>query len=443
MEKFVITGGIPLRGSLKVGGAKNVVLKVLVAACLTDEPVTIHNVPNISDVHTMIDIMRDLGASVMMDGDTVTVQMKSFAKRMISLDQAAHIKTSSMFLAPLLGREKEATIPNPGGCRLGARPINRHIEGLEKMGAKINYESDDGYFHATTDGLKGATYRFDKNTHTGTETLIIAAVLADGLTRIENAAEEPEIDELIALINSMGGNVKRTENRVIEITGVKKLHGAECTVQPDRNEIVTFAIAALVTKGDIYIEEISKKGIEEFLELLEKVGGGVEVKDQGIRFFYTGPIRPTDVEAKPYPAFMTDWQSPWAVLMTQAEGVSTIHETIFENKFGYVYELKKMGAKIELYNPEVADREATYNFNLEDDRPEYFHAIRISGPTPLHNAIVTMLDLRAGAAVVIAALAATGESTVHGIRHIDRGYEHFEERLRSLGAMIERKQEEQ
>ena len=442
MEKFVIKGGKPLTGNLTVGGAKNVVLKVLVAACLTDEPVTIHNVPNISDVHTMIEIMQNLGGEVKIDGSTVTVQMKAFRTHMISLDQAAHIKTSSMFLAPLLGREKEATIPNPGGCRLGARPINRHIEGLEKMGAHINYESDDGYFHATTSGLKGSTYRFDKNTHTGTETLIIAAALADGVTRIENAAEEPEIDELIALINSMGGMIKRTASRVIEITGVQKLHGAECTVQADRNEIVTFAIAALVTKGDIFIQDINTKGIEEFLELLEKIGGGVEVKDNGIRFFYKGPLLSTDVETKPYPAFMTDWQSPWAVLMTQAEGVSTIHETIFENKFGYVHELKKMGAKIELYNPEVQDRQAIYNFNLEDDHPEYFHAIRITGPTPLHNAVVTMLDLRAGAAVVIAALAAKGESIVHGIHHIDRGYEHFEQRLRNLGAMIERKQKE-
>lgn len=442
MEKFVIKGGTPLHGNLRVGGAKNVVLKVLVAACLTDEPVIIHNVPQISDVHTMIEIMEDLGGTVQIEGSSVTVQMKAFAKRMISLDQAAHIKTSSMFLAPLLGRENEATIPNPGGCRLGARPINRHIEGLEKMGAHISYESDDGYFHATTDGLTGATYRFDKNTHTGTETLIIAAALANGVTRIENAAEEPEIDELISLINHMGGNVKRTENRVIEITGVEKLHGAECRVQADRNEIVTFAIASLVTKGDIFIEDINTKGIEEFLELLEKIGGGVEIKNDGIRFYYKGPLSATDVTTNPYPAFMTDWQSPWAVLMTQAEGVSTIHETIFENKFGYVYELRKMGAKIQLYNPEVVDREVTYNFNLDDDSPEYFHAIRITGPTPLHNAIVTMLDLRAGAAVVIAALAAKGESIVHGIRHIDRGYEHFEQRLVSVGANIERRSEE-
>jgi UDP-N-acetylglucosamine 1-carboxyvinyltransferase len=239
-----------------------------------------------------------------------------------------------------------------------------------------------------TDGLTGATYRFDKNTHTGTETLIIAAALASGVTRIENAAEEPEIDELISLINHMGGNVKRTESRVIEITGVEKLHGAECIVQADRNEIVTFAIASLVTKGDIFIEDINTKGIEEFLELLEKVGGGVEIKENGIRFYYKGPLSATDVTTNPYPAFMTDWQSPWAVLMTQAEGVSTIHETIFENKFGYVHELRKMGAKIQLYNPEVENREATYNFNLDDDSPEYFHAIRITGPTPLHNAIV-------------------------------------------------------
>ncbi len=442
MEKYVVNGQIPLKGSVQIAGAKNVVLKVLVAACLTDEPVILHNIPLISDVFTMLDIMKDLGATVSIEGHSATVHMKEFSKHMISLEQAAHTRTSSMYIAPLLARVKEAIIPNPGGCRLGARPINRIVQGLEHMGAKISYHSEDGYFHAQTEGLTGVTYHFEKNTHTGTETMIIAASLAKGITILENAAEEPEIDELIELINAMGGNIKRSAKRQITIVGVEKLHGAECTILPDRNEVVTFAIAALVTKGDIVLTGITTRGIEEFLEKLEETGAGIEVQENGIRFFYKEELHSVDVETQPYPAFMTDWQSPWAVLMTQARGEAVIHETIFENKFGYVHELKKMGAKIEMFNPVVENKEDFYNFNLEDDKPGFFHAIKITGPTPLHNAIVNMIDLRAGAAVVIAGLCAKGETVVHGIQHVDRGYEQFEERLKQLGARISRVKEE-
>ncbi len=438
MEKFLIQGGNSLKGTVTVSGAKNVALKAIVAASLTNEKVTIHNIPLISDFEIMVDIIKSLGGEAVIVGHTVTVQIKDFKRHEISLDEASHIRTSAMFLAPLLARKKEAIIPNPGGCRLGARPIDRTVDGIAKMNVDITYHSEDGYFHAKTTGLQGIDYTFEKNTHTGTETLLLAAVLAEGKTTLRNAAEEPEIDDLIALLNQMGGSIKRTKKREIVINGVKKLHGTEFTISPDRNEIVTFAIAALVTKGDVFIHDAQKVDLEAFLEKLEQTHAGFERKENGIRFFYKEPLQAVDVTTSIYPGFMTDWQSPWAILMTQAEGTSVIHETVFENKLGYVKDLRKMGAKIDMFNPEVASPEVVYNFNLADNKPEYFHAIRIHGPSQLHDAVMTMIDLRAGAAVVIAALVAKGQSSVHGIHLVDRGYEQFEKRLSLLGATIRR-----
>ena len=436
MEKYIIKGGNKISGTTTVSGAKNVALKAIVAACLTPETVTITNVPNISDVKVMGEIIKELGGEFSFENNTVTITVKEFKKDSITLDQASHIRTSSMFIAPLLVRNKKAEIPNPGGCRLGARPIDRTIHGLGEMGAVIEYRSDDGYFHAVTEEIHGTDYRFEKNTHTGTETMIIASAMAKGKTILRNAAAEPEIDELVELLNSMGAKIKRTEQRTIEIEGVESLHGTEFRVGPDRNELVTIAIAAIITKGDVFVKEAQREGLIEFLEKLDEVGGGYEEKEDGIRFFYKGDLLATDVTTRPYPGFMTDWQAPWAVLMTHAQGESLIHEAVFENRFGYVKELKKMGADITLFNPEVEDPTSFYNFNLDDDAKGNFHAARISGPTPLHNAVVSISDLRAGASLVIAALAATGETTIHGIHLVQRGYEHFDERLRSLGADI-------
>jgi UDP-N-acetylglucosamine 1-carboxyvinyltransferase len=438
MEKFTIKGGNSLKGMVQVSGAKNVALKALIAACLTDEEIVIHNVPLISDFFTMIDIIKELGGEVNLSDHTVTIRVRSFAKHELSLETAAKIRTSFMFLAPVLQRSGEAIIPNPGGCRLGARPVDRLVDGLNEMGANITYMSEDGYFHAKSEGLHGTTFTFPKNTHTGTETLIIAAVLAKGKTVLENAAEEPEIDELIDLLNAMGADIKRTSPRTIEINGVSRLHGAEHTIKPDRNEVVTFAIAAIVTKGDVLVKGAKSDVLKEFLDLLSKAGCGYEETTDGIRFFAKDGLHAVDVETSPHPGFMTDWQAPWAILMTQAQGKSVIHETVFEDKFGYIADLKKMGAKVKLFNPDVKDKEKVYNFNLDDDRPEFFHAVAIEGPTQLHNAVATMVDLRAGAAIVIASLAAKGTSTIFGIDKLDRGYEDFEMRLKSLGAEIKR-----
>ena len=239
----------------------------------------------------------------------------------------------------------------------------------------------------------------------------------------------------------MGAKVVRETPRKIIIEGVSRLHGAEFKIAPDRNEVVTFAVAALMTEGDILIRDIKTKGLEEFLEMLDYCGGGIEEKEGGIRFFYKGELKSCDVSTSFYPGFMTDWQGPWTVLMTKADGKSTIHETVYENRFTYVDELKKMGANIEFYKPEVENPELIYNFNIKDDTNQDRHAVKVFGPSVLHNAVLTVTDLRAGASLVLAALAAKGKSVLLDIEHLDRGYEQFEQRLRSLGADIERKEE--
>lgn len=438
MEKYTISGGNVLSGTTSVSGAKNVALKALVASCLTSDEVVIENIPLISDLHIMVQIIRGLGGKVVVDDHTATVSMTTFQKHAIPLDAAAEVRTSSLFIAPLLARVGEAIIPNPGGCRLGARPIDRTIDGLRTMGVTITYSSDDGFFHAKTDGLKGTTYVFEKNSHTATETMILAAVLASGETVLHNAAEEPEIDELIALLVDMGATIKRFSGRKIVIRGVDKLHGGKMRVKPDRNEVVTLAVAAIVTKGNIFVKDASEDVLQAFLTPLASAGGGFEVKDDGIRFYYKGPLKAVSVTTAPHPGFMTDWQGPWSLMMSFATGESVIHETVFENRFGYVKELKKMGAKITLFNPKISDPVATYNFNLSDDHPDFFHAARVYGPVTLHNGVVTISDIRAGATLVLASLAARGESTVLGIEKLDRGYEQLELRLGKLGAKIER-----
>lgn len=439
MEAFIIKGGKKLKGTMSVSGSKNVALKALVAACLTDEEVVIENIPLISDFMVMVEIIEEFGGKVRIKDHTAVVKVENIKKTKISLDKAASVRTSAMFMAPLLARAGKAVIPNPGGCRIGARPIDRIISGIEKMGVRAFYNSKDGYFYLSLKNrMKSMTYKFKKSTHTGTETLILSSVLSKGKTILENAAEEPEVDELINLLNLMGANVRRVNRRKIIINGVLKLHGTKFRINPDRNEVVTFAIAAIITKGDIFIKGAVARQLKDFLDILKKAGGGFEKKKNGIRFYYTNGVSPTKVTTTFYPGFMTDWQGPWLILMTQGEGISTIHETVYENRFNYVEELSKMGAKIELFNPKVKNPEKFYNFNLKDNRSWYKHAVRIYGPVNLHNAAINISDLRAGATLVLAALAANGESIIFGVEHLDRGYENFDKRLKALGGNVKR-----
>ena len=445
MEKIIINGGKKLTGTIGVTGAKNVALKAIVAACLTDQEVIIRNVPLISDFMVMVAIVRELGGEVKITDHVVRMRMREFKKEKISLEEAAKIRASCLFLAPFLARMGKAIIPNPGGCRIGARPIDRTIKGLRKMGYLVAYNSKDGFFYLKKKNdfkSREIVYRFEKCTHTGTETLMMLASLLKGIRiTLENCATEPEIDELINLLNQMGGKILRTGERTIVIQGVEKLGEAEFTIGPDRNEIVTFAIAAIVTKGDVLIKDAQNVDLFPFIQRLELSGGGVENKKAGIRFFYKGELTSVDVETSSYPGFMTDWQGPLAILMTQAKGKAVIHETVYENRFGYVEELKKMGADITLFNPDIQNPEIVYNFNLSDNDPSYYHAIRITGKTALHNGVVNVSDLRAGATLVLAALSARGKSIIFGVEHLDRGYEKLEERLRMLGADIKRVKE--
>jgi len=443
MEKFIITGGTPLRGELTLTGAKNVALKVLSAALLTNEELILHNVPILTDVFAMLELLQTLGVHSRWDGHTVIIKNSGVKNTRVPLDIGARLRTSSMVVGPLLARYGEAIIPNPGGCRLGARPIDRHMDALTSMGAHILYHSDDGYFYLTAKKLTGATIQFVKNTHTGTETIILAAVLAKGTTILKNAAEEVEIDGLIELLTAMGARIFRSAPREITIEGVSSLHGAEYTVMPDRNEEVTFAIAAAMTGGEIVIRQSQRTELHAFLEKLSEAGATYEEIDETTTR-YRCSVRPraTDVTTSIHPGFMTDWQAPWAVFMTQSKGISTIHETVFESRFSYVAELKKMGAAISFFGPNVSNPETFYNFNWKDHVNGYHQAIKITGPTTLHNAILEMTDLRAGATLVLAALVADGESYIHGIEQVDRGYENIDKRLKDLGAKIKRTKED-
>jgi UDP-N-acetylglucosamine 1-carboxyvinyltransferase len=439
MEKFIVDGPTKLIGHVTIAGAKNVALKALVASLLTDEDIIIKNVPHIRDVHLMLEVLGHLGKHAALTGSTVTITKNSFHTCTVPLEVGARLRTSSMVLGPLLSRYGKAMIPNPGGCRIGARPIDRHIDALIAMGATISYASDDGYFHAEAKDLHGAEITFEKNTHTGTETILLAAILAKGTTILHNAAEEVEVDNLIELLQHMGAHIKRTGKREIVIEGVSSLHSATFEIMPDRNEEVTFAVAAIATTGDITVHNSRRQYLTAFLDVLTKAGGGYEAIDKATtRYFYKGTITAVDVTTTIYPGFMTDWQAPWALLMTQAKGESVVHETVFENRFTYVEELKKMGARITYFDPDIKNPEEFYNFNWNDRPVDTHQAIRITGPTNLHNAVLSINDLRAGATLLLATIIGSGKSYLYGIEQVDRGYEHIEKRLCELGAHIER-----
>jgi len=437
MNKFLIEGGYPLKGRISLLGAKNSSFKLMIAALLSNEPSVITNVPQIGDVRLGLEIIKSLGGEIKkLSRHSFSISGKTLASFKIPQNLGIKSRSSCMFIGPLLNRFGQAVLPCPGGDKIGRRPIERHLEGLKAMGVKIAYEN--GFFRARVKKIKGAIYRFPKNSHTGTETLIMTAVLAEGKSVLENAAEEPEVDDLISFLNKMGAKIRRIKPRVIEIIGVTSLQGTNYQVMFDRNEAVTFACAALATRGDIFVVNAKEKNLAAFLGKLKKTGAGVEKFGSGIRFFYRKSLKATKVVTASHPGFMTDWQPLWTVLMTQAKGQSLVHETIFENRFGYVRYLKKMGAKIEEFRPKVENPKDFYNFNLDDDRPEYFHAIRILGPTSLKGGEISIPDIRAGATLLLAALTAKDKTILSNIDHIDRGYENLDVRLRKLGAKIKR-----
>lgn len=437
MEVFEVAGGAKLHGSVRIGGAKNASYKLMIASLLANSESRLLNFSHISDVYKVGQIIEYLGGSVKGAGErAIFINPSTLHSHQLDPKDGSQGRFSTLFIPVLLARFGKAVVPNPGGDKIGKRPLERHFEGLEALGARIKEEN--GQIYAETNGLVGTTYRFNKNSHTGTETLLLAAATATGTTVIENAAEEPEIDDLITFLNSMGARIARKTNRIIEIVGVKELHGAIHKIMPDRNEAVSYACAAIATKGDVIIENAKAEHLKAFLDQLDAINAGYEVGHYGIRFFYKGPLRATTVTTAIAPGFMTDWQPLFATVLTQCEGESILHETIMQSRFQYVDALIQMGARIEKFNPLVENAESTYNFNLADDSAENYHAIKIMGPTPLKSGKFSVHDLRHGATLIVAALIASGTSYIAGAEHVDRGYESLAERLQSMGAQITR-----
>ncbi len=440
MSTFHITGGTPLYGSVRVGGAKNASYKLMIAALLADTSSRILNFSHISDVGLVAKLINALGAKAQEVGERAyLIDPRNLSQAVIDASHGEASRASTMFIPALLHKLGRAEVPFPGGDKIGRRPLERHFDGLTALGAKV--EVTNSHIVVTADRLIGTTYRFAKNTHTGTETLIMAAVKARGTTILENAAEETEVDDLIAYLNAMGAKIQRQPNRVIQIEGVEHLQGTIYKIMPDQNQVISYACAALATKGDVIVENAHSDDLQAFLDALDQIGASYQVSDYGIRFYYKGPLKAADVVTKIHPGFKTDWQPLWVTLMTQAEGVSTLHETISQSRFGYVDALSKMGATIELYNPVVDNPEEVYNFNSEDASPDDKHAARITGPTPLVGGEFDVKDLRHGATLMIAGMIASGTTILHDPQNqIDRGYEALDKHLSAMGAQIERRE---
>ena len=436
-NRLIIQGGTPLKGVVRLGGAKNSSYKLMIASLLCSHENRLLNFSRIADVELVKQIIQKLGPKIYSAGErTLFINAAKLGSSIIPQDLGLASRASSLFIAPLLARTKKAIVPLPGGDKIGSRSLDRHFAGLKALGVKL--EIKNNLIHASCPQLTGASYTFSKPTHTGTETMIMAAVLAKGETILRNAALEPEVDDLINFLNQMGAKITRLVNRVIEIEGVKKLKPVIYKVMPDRNEAVSYAIAALITKGDIIVENAREKDLTAFLAKLQKTGAGIEKADYGLRFFYQKPLTAVDITTEPHPGFMTDWGPLWSVLATQCQGTSRIIETVFTSRFQFVKDLQSMGAKIKFFQPQAANPEEFYNFNLEDDRPDNFHGIKVSGITPLMGETITITDIRAGATLALAGLAAQGQTILTGLEHIDRGYENFAGRLLKLGAKIRR-----
>jgi UDP-N-acetylglucosamine 1-carboxyvinyltransferase len=416
MESFVIKGGVPLRGEVEISGAKNAVLPIMAATLLTDEPCVIRRVPQLSDVEFMGEILTSLGAEVKREGSTVTVRAAQ-AKGLGDYELIRKMRGSVCILGPLLGRCGQAVVSLPGGCVIGARPIDLHLKGLEALGAKIRV--DGGYVHARVKELKGAELFLGGRcgpTVLGTANVMMAAALAKGVTVIGSAACEPEVVDLANFLNRMGAKITGAGSPTVRITGVKHLHGAEHEVIPDRIEAATFAVAAAASRGEVTIRGARADHMQAVLDKLREAGVTVERDGAALRISRRGRLKPVDITTLPYAGFPTDMQAQMMVLMTLTPGISIITERIFESRFMHVSELARLGADIAIEGPSAI----------------------VKGGKPLSGAQVMASDLRASAALIIAGLAARGATQVNRVYHIDRGYERIDEKLRRLGARIER-----
>src|ERR1700716_392508 len=418
MDKLVIRGGEPLLGTIRVSGAKNAALPCMAAALLTDEPVILENIPQVRDIQTTRNLLAAMGAEVELGygraQHRTTIHCKTLAAPEASYELVKTMRASTLVLGPLVARCGHARVSLPGGCAIGSRPIDLHIKGLARLGAKIT--QDHGYVEATTQRLKGAEIVFDKITVTGTEDLLMAATLADGETVMQNCACEPEVADLGALLNAMGAKIQGAGTSTIRVKGVTKLHGARHRVIPDRIEAGTFIIAGALTGGDINVAGCDPAHLTAILQKLAGARIKTVVKGDSVRVRGGQPVHPGDMNTEEYPGFPTDMQAQYMALATQAEGTSIIEENIFENRFMHAQELVRMGA----------------NIKIEGRR-----AI-VRGGTPLSAAAVLASDLRASASLVLAALVADGETIIDRVYHLDRGYENIEEKLKGIGAEIRR-----
>ncbi len=429
--KFLVKGAKPLHGNIRISGAKNAASKLIIASLLTDEPVHITNCPiSIGEIRVTRRIIESLGANFKKFSDNeVIVQTKKIHDISFSASLGLINRIGVLTAGPLLLRSGEAKIPKPGGDQIGARPINFHLDALIKLGTTVKEHKD--FYLLKAKRLIGTDITLPFPSVGATENIIITASLAIGKTTIHNAAIEPEIMDLIMLLQKMGAVIDVKTDRTIVITGVEKLHGAEHRVIPDRLEAASFACAAIASKGDVTIHDARHADMITFLNTIRLIGAEYEVLKDGIRFYYKGELKPISIETDVHPGFMTDWQPPMTILLTQANGISTLHETVYENRFGYIKELNKMGAAIELTNDCLG---SPCRFNGTN----YYHSAVIKGKTPLRSAEINVPDIRAGFSYLVAAILAKGETLVHGIHYIDRGYENIDQKMRKLGVKIKR-----
>ncbi len=435
MAKFIVKGGKPLFGEITIAGAKNAASKMMVASLLTDEPCILENVPTIGELDIIFEFLKNIGSAIDKAGDVVKVATPTIANNRVTMLTRRN-RIPILALGPLLARTGEAEVPVLGGDKIGPRPVDIHLEGLAKLGAQIQITKDS--YHAwAKDGLCGAEIELRFPSVGATENIMLAAVLAKGKTVIKNAALEPEIIELMKMLQKMGAIVELSPPRTIMIEGVEHLHGVTHRTPPDRNEAVSMACLAIATNGRIMLNGANQEHLITFLNAVRRMGGEYEVTDDGIAFSRSvarggGGLHPLHIHTDVHPGFMTDWQQPLAVLLTQARGTSTIHETIYEDRFAYALDLNEMGAKIKVAIDCPPDDPCRLNGK------SHYHFATIEGPTPLSSKNLTVRDLRSGMVDILAALVASGVSEVDGVEEIDRGYERIDERLRQLGADITR-----
>jgi UDP-N-acetylglucosamine 1-carboxyvinyltransferase len=437
MEILRIKGGTPLEGKIKAAGAKNAVTKILVASLISDKRCTIYNVPNIAEVEVTVDLCKEIGSQVHWDRQEGVIEIvtKELKTSYIPQRFSGSNRIPILMIGALLGRtDEDIIVPTAGGCKIGKRPVDFHLQALEKLGAVIEYremKKEGAYFARAHQGLKGTVIHLSYPSVGATENTILAAVRAKGSTVIKNAAMEPEILDLILFLQKLGAMIYVDVDRTIRIQHTNQFYEVDHTVITDRLEAASFGLAAISTKGKVFIEGAQHQHMVTFLNKLREVNAGFHIKNDGIEFFHKGPLKGgIQVETDVYPGFATDWQQPFVVLLTQAKGFSTIHETVYENRFGYTDTLRQMGADIELFTHCLGGKECRFASQ------GYHHSIIVKGPTALSGKEIAVPDLRAGFAYVMAALLSPEESIISGLHYLDRGYENFVQKLTTLGANV-------